>query len=98
MAELTEEWRLMADAYALAVQCARELSGVFHAITGTGGRFKTGEILDLKAEGIDVYNTILPQWALRPASVRPSATAARSTPFGPERLGHVERPERAGRR
>lgn len=37
----------------------RELSGVFHAITGANGRFKTGQILDLKSEGIDVYNTIL---------------------------------------
>lgn len=37
----------------------RELSGVFHAITGANGRFKTGNILDVKAEGIDVYNTML---------------------------------------
>jgi hypothetical protein len=37
----------------------RELSGVFHAITGAGGRFKTGQILDVGAEGIDVYNTML---------------------------------------
>ena len=37
----------------------RELSGVFHAITGASGRFKTGEILDVNAEGIDVYNTML---------------------------------------
>lgn len=37
----------------------RELSGVFHAITGANGRFKTGQILDLNAEGIDVYNTVL---------------------------------------
>jgi hypothetical protein len=37
----------------------RELSGVFHAISPANGRFKTGEILDVKAEGIDVYNTIL---------------------------------------
>lgn len=37
----------------------RELSGVFHAITGANGRFKTGEILDLNAEGIDVYNTMI---------------------------------------
>ena len=37
----------------------RELSGVFHAITGANGRFKTGQILDLKAEGLDVYNTML---------------------------------------
>ena len=37
----------------------RELSGVFHAITGANGHFKTGEILDVGAEAIDVYNTIL---------------------------------------
>ena len=37
----------------------RELSGVFHAITGANGRFKTGQILDVGAEGIDVYNTML---------------------------------------
>ncbi|MEM0895630.1 MAG: DUF1552 domain-containing protein [Verrucomicrobiota bacterium] len=37
----------------------RELSGVFHAITGANGRFKTGGIEDVKAEGIDVYNTML---------------------------------------
>ncbi|MDA1015561.1 MAG: DUF1552 domain-containing protein [Planctomycetota bacterium] len=37
----------------------RELSGVFHAVTGAGGRFKTGQILDVKAEGLDVYNTML---------------------------------------
>jgi hypothetical protein len=37
----------------------RELSGIFHAITGANGRFKTGQILDVGAEGIDVYNTIL---------------------------------------
>lgn len=37
----------------------RELSGVFHAITGANGRFKTGNILDVNAEGLDVYNTML---------------------------------------
>jgi hypothetical protein len=37
----------------------RELSGVFHAITSAGGRFKTGQILDVGAEGLDVYNTLL---------------------------------------
>jgi hypothetical protein len=37
----------------------RELSGVFHAISGAGGRFKTGQIMDVDAEGIDVYNTVL---------------------------------------
>tara|TARA_R110002049_G_scaffold4601_5_gene32734 strand:- start:1024738 stop:1026162 length:1425 start_codon:yes stop_codon:yes gene_type:complete len=37
----------------------RELSGVFHAITSAGGRFKTGQIMDVQAEGLDVYNTML---------------------------------------
>ena len=37
----------------------RELSGVFHAISGANGRFKTGEILDVAHEGLDVYNTML---------------------------------------
>ncbi len=37
----------------------RELSGVFHAVSGANGRFKTGQIMDVGAEGIDVYNTIL---------------------------------------
>ncbi|MDA0282246.1 MAG: DUF1552 domain-containing protein [Planctomycetota bacterium] len=37
----------------------RELSGVFHCIAGGGGRFKTGHILDVNAEGLDVYNTML---------------------------------------
>ncbi|MEM7232380.1 MAG: DUF1552 domain-containing protein [Planctomycetota bacterium] len=37
----------------------RELSGVFHAISGANGRFKTGGFLDLGAEGLDVYNTML---------------------------------------
>ena len=37
----------------------RELSGVFHAITGANGRFKTGQIMDVNAEAIDLYNTIL---------------------------------------
>jgi hypothetical protein len=37
----------------------RELSGVFHAITGANGRFKTGAIVDVGAEALDVYNTML---------------------------------------
>ena len=37
----------------------RELSGVFHAISGANGRFKTGGILDVRAEGVDVYNTMI---------------------------------------
>ncbi len=37
----------------------RELSGVFHAITEANGRFKTGELMDVGHEGIDVYNTMV---------------------------------------
>lgn len=37
----------------------RELSGVFHAVTSANGRFKTGQIMDVGAEGLDVYNTML---------------------------------------
>jgi len=37
----------------------RELSGVFHAVTSGNGCLKTGEILDVNAEGLDVYNTML---------------------------------------
>lgn len=37
----------------------RELSGVFHAVSGAGGRLKTGQITDVGQEGLDVYNTIL---------------------------------------
>lgn len=37
----------------------RELSGVFHAVGAAGGRFKTGQILDLGVEAIDLYNTML---------------------------------------
>jgi hypothetical protein len=42
----------------------RELSGVFHAITGANGRFKTGQIMDVGAQGIDVYNTMLEGMAI----------------------------------
>lgn len=37
----------------------RELSGVFHAITSANGRFKTGQTIEVGAEGLDLYNTIL---------------------------------------
>jgi hypothetical protein len=43
----------------------RELSGVFHCITGAGGRFKTGKIMDVGAEGVDVYNTMLGAFGAR---------------------------------
>ena len=36
----------------------RELSGIFHAVTGANNRFKSGQIMDLGREGIDVYNTM----------------------------------------
>jgi hypothetical protein len=37
----------------------RDGTSIFHAVTGANGRFKTGKILDVGAEGIDVYNTLL---------------------------------------
>jgi hypothetical protein len=37
----------------------RELSGVFHAISSAAGRFKTGQFVDIGAEGLDLYNSIL---------------------------------------
>jgi hypothetical protein len=37
----------------------RELSSVFHAVTSAGGRLKSGQVLDVGAEAIDVYNTLL---------------------------------------
>ena len=55
----------------------RELSGVFHAITSAKGRFKTGQIMDVKAEAIDVYNTMLTAMGtknrLGPAKRQPAA-------------------------
>jgi len=44
----------------------RELSGVFHAITSAGGRFKTGQIMDVGHEGLDVYNTMLTAMGAKP--------------------------------
>ncbi len=43
----------------------RELSGVFHAISGAQDRFKTGRIMDVGAEGIDVYNSMLAAFDVR---------------------------------
>ena len=37
----------------------RELSGVFHATTSNGGRLKTGQILAVNTEGLDLYNTLI---------------------------------------
>lgn len=49
----------------------RELSGVFHAITSANGRFKTGDVMDVGAEGLDVYNTMLETMAT-PQKLGPS--------------------------
>ena len=54
----------------------RELSGVFHAISSAGGRFKTGEIMDVGAEGIDLYNTLLGGMKV-PGRLGPSKREAR---------------------
>ena len=43
----------------------RELSGVFHCITGANGRFKTGQIINVAAEGLDVYNSMLAAFGTR---------------------------------
>lgn len=53
----------------------RELSGVFHATTGANGRLKTGQIMDVKAEGIDVYNTALDSMGV-PARLGPQKREA----------------------
>ena len=36
-----------------------QLTRIFHTVTGANGRFKTGQMLDVGAEGGDVYNTML---------------------------------------
>lgn len=54
----------------------RELSGVFHAITGANGRFKTGQIMDIGAEGLDVYNTMLTAMGV-PSRLGPKGREAR---------------------
>ncbi|NNE18371.1 MAG: hypothetical protein HKN10_07840, partial [Myxococcales bacterium] len=33
--------------------------GVYHAISGANERFKTGQFVDVSAEGLDLYNTML---------------------------------------
>ena len=55
----------------------RELSGVFHCITGAAGRFKTGHILDVNSEGLDVYNTMLTAMGV-PGKLGPDKRAAKS--------------------
>lgn len=37
----------------------REILGVFHAVSGANGRFKTGQIIDVGEKCIYVYNTIM---------------------------------------
>ena len=37
----------------------RELSGIFHAFSPANGLLRSGEIIDVNAEGLDVYNTIV---------------------------------------
>ena len=53
----------------------RELSGVFHAMTGANNRLKTGQIMDVGAEGIDVYNTVLDSMSV-PSRLGPEKRAA----------------------
>ena len=53
----------------------RELSGIFHAITGANGRFKTGQTIEANAEAIDLYNTML-------------ATMGAGKRMGPEKREH----------
>ena len=43
----------------------RELSGVFHAVSGANGRFQTGQIMDVGAEALDVYNTMVDTLGVR---------------------------------
>lgn len=38
---------------------AQELSHVFHAFSAAGGRLPVGHTIDVEAEGLDLYNTIL---------------------------------------
>ena len=38
---------------------------VFHAVTGTNGRLKTAQILDLRAEGLGVQNKLLSQFDIQ---------------------------------
>lgn len=37
----------------------REILGVFHAVSGANGRFKTSQIIDVGEKCIYVYNTIM---------------------------------------
>jgi hypothetical protein len=39
----------------------RELTGIVHAFTSANGRLRSGRIVDGRAEGLDLYNTLLQQ-------------------------------------
>lgn len=41
------------------IKALKQSKALTHAITGAAGRFKTGQILDVGAEGLDVYDTML---------------------------------------
>jgi len=56
---VTDGLQVLYDFRTLDTGVVRDLSGIFHACTGANGRLKTGQILDLGSEGIDVYNTML---------------------------------------
>ena len=49
----------------------------FHAVTSANGRFKTGQIMDVGAEGLDVYNTMLDAMGA-PRRLGPSGRGGRS--------------------
>ena len=38
---------------------SRELSGIFHVVSGGNDRFATGTVVDANVEGLDLYNTML---------------------------------------
>jgi hypothetical protein len=63
----------------------RELSGIFHAITGANGRFKTGQILDVGPRGSTSTTRCSRRWAPPTASARRTARDDRSTPSAPDR-------------
>jgi hypothetical protein len=52
----------------------RELSGIFHAISGANERFKTGGFIDVDVEGLDLYNTMLAAMGV-PTKLGPSNRA-----------------------
>lgn len=62
----------------------RELSGIFHAITGANGRFKTGQILNVGARGSTCTTPCSPRWGRRTGSARRTVRAGRSTPSAPD--------------